>query len=147
MADLSLTVGELAKSPAALRFIGELSLPNLKASYAFSRIQDVAQRELERIEKARLAACERHATKDDAGKPVLTDGVYQFGDPDAFQAEWTEFLKEPVTLPGCRAVRLSELDGAARVVQFGQGEREVVRGIPSEVFVGLGPLVINDLGE
>ncbi len=116
MSDITLTAGELRAEFPALMELGNAKVPNAAASYALGKAVRKATPEFQAIEKARIALCEEHAIKDDAGKPVLRtmpDGreAFAMADQSAFDAALALLLAEPVTLTGVRTVTIAELAG------------------------------------
>lgn len=142
-----MTAGELLNASGGLREIGEYSIPSPKASYALTRIKRAANTELQDIETTRVTLCETHAEKDDGGAPKTTEGGKYVGldGNDLFAAAWRAVLDENVTLAGCRALTLDELEGATKVIRFPDDPKrvEVIRGIPSDVLFALGPIVTD----
>lgn len=112
MADLTLTLGELAQAVPGLQAIGAKGMSSIRAAFAIAKIKRVGNEELKDLETARTALCEQYAVRGEDGKPARAEnGGYDIGDRVAFDAGWRAILEEPVTLPGCRAIRLSELEG------------------------------------
>ncbi len=108
-----MTVGELLSSVPGLRAIGSVDIPSVVAAYALAKAKKKANSELETIEAQRIALCEKHTTRDEAGVAIKDEkNNYVFADPVAFNAEWKQLMAEPVTLSGVRAVTLAELAGA-----------------------------------
>lgn len=147
MSDLTITAAELLASASGLRAIGNFSLTSGSGSFTLAKIKRQANLALEDLEGVRVALNVQHAKKDENGKPVTDDkGQYVHEDPAAFAAAWKGVLAEPVTLAGCRALTLGECEGATMVVTPDPSKPnhvEIVRGIPSDVFFALGPLVVE----
>lgn len=123
-----MTVGELLTAVPGLQAIGAVEIPSVIASYAIAKAKKKATGELETIEAARVALCERHAQRNAEGVITRVDGQYQFVDPAAFQAQWQALLAESITLPGVRAVTVTELAGAT---------------VSPDVLFSLGPFVVE----
>lgn len=93
-----------------------------------SEILQQAPENLKEYEKSRLALCEEHAKKDEAGKPVMTDNEYVFEDYDAFVAALKPLQDE-------YAEALAER------------EKEVVALLDTEVAIDLHKIQSDDLPE
>lgn len=146
MSDLTVSAADLLNATGSLLAIGGYSIPDGKGSYALAKIKRQTNDALKDLEVARIGLCEQHAEKDDAGKPMISpEGQYVFADKPAFDAAWAQLLEEPVTLPGCRPILLDELEGATQVIRFPDDPKriEIIRGLPSDLLFGLGPLVIE----
>lgn len=111
-----MTAGQLRDQFPALMELGNAKVPNEVASYAIGKAIRKATPEFKDIETHRLALCQTHAKKDDAGVPVLytnPDGkeAFVFEDLGAFQTALDALFAESVTLTGVRAVTIAELKG------------------------------------
>ena len=129
MSDLTLTARQLMESVPGLQSIGGKTISNIKAAYALAKIKRAVSVELTDLEAMRIQLCESHAKQTKDGPAKTVDGKYELRDNEAFGAEWDVLLQESVTLVGCRAIRLSELEGAA---------------LTADELFQLGPMVVED---
>lgn len=125
-----MTVGELLAAVPGLQAIGDVRIPSVVAAYVIAKAKRAANAELETIESQRIALCELHAERDEAGHPIKVDGKYQLnGSAAVFAEHWKELQGARVTLSGVRPVTLTELAGAT---------------LSPDVLFSLGPFVVED---
>lgn len=147
---LSVTRRELVEAAPAVQAISTFTIPQIRAVAALATLKRKAAGYLEDIEAARKALCEKHVMRDAKGEPqYLPDKSYDMGtNLAAFQAEWLALLAEPITLTNCRAIKMSEFEGATQLVRKEkEAPPEILRGIPPDLLFALGPLVIDDLSD
>jgi hypothetical protein len=140
---LKVTVRDLLKAQEAIVVLSACSIPNVKGSYALTKLRRQAGIALDDVEKQRIDRCIHHSIKKD-GEPVIQKGEYQFADRAAFEADWKQLCDESVELPGCRAIAIDELSGVTIAVRDAKGAFvESIEGLSPDLLDQLGPFVVE----
>jgi len=73
---------------------GILDLDGLpgKVRYGLAKSMRAIRPVLEDIEQCRVKLIQKHATRDENGKPTMKDGAFRMSDPAAFTTEFQELM-------------------------------------------------------
>lgn len=129
--DLLLKTSEIVELARAIDDIQKSGIPVLfRTAFAF----DVNKGRIENIAQAAFTAnqglIERHATKDEDGKPVITNGNYEISDATAYTEELTALLKVEVEVE-IQTIDYEDVEGMQIKAAFAPWLKPMIRNWPS----------------